>query len=223
MSKILVVPDIHGRDFWKKPCQKWQESIVFLGDYHDPYDLSIYQPSKKESLDNLKELVDFVTKRRKDIKEYPTVCLCGNHDWSYYTGHYRCRYDYGHSKEVLELLNKLELQFMFILNSGKSFLFSHAGITKSWLNFHNIESPKKFEKEHIKFVEDVPYSRGGDSPYGSFLWNSLSDYKKDEHLSEYYQVFGHTWMDEPVITDTYAMLDCCKCFVINNDNIKPYE
>ena len=37
-NRILVIPDVHGRSFWKKaveetPCEK----IVFLGDYMDPY------------------------------------------------------------------------------------------------------------------------------------------------------------------------------------------
>lgn len=33
-QRILVIPDVHGRDFWKRavettPCEK----IIFLGDY----------------------------------------------------------------------------------------------------------------------------------------------------------------------------------------------
>ena len=36
MSKILLIPDIHGRDFWKK-AKDFEGEIVFLGDYLDPY------------------------------------------------------------------------------------------------------------------------------------------------------------------------------------------
>ena len=40
MSKILVIPDCHGRTFWKDAVEKHAEEcdkIVFLGDYLDPY------------------------------------------------------------------------------------------------------------------------------------------------------------------------------------------
>lgn len=65
MSKILVVPDVHGRDFWKGPCQEWQGSIVFLGDYHDPYP---YQVSQHRSRKNLEELVEFYEENSNKIK-----------------------------------------------------------------------------------------------------------------------------------------------------------
>jgi len=35
---MILVPDIHGRDFWKKIREKaTEEKIIFLGDYIDPY------------------------------------------------------------------------------------------------------------------------------------------------------------------------------------------
>ena len=40
-KKILVVPDVHGRTFWKEPVGRLLESVdrvVFLGDYLDPYE-----------------------------------------------------------------------------------------------------------------------------------------------------------------------------------------
>ena len=37
---ILVLPDIHGRKFWKEKCQDITkyDRVIFLGDYFDPYD-----------------------------------------------------------------------------------------------------------------------------------------------------------------------------------------
>ena len=38
--KILVIPDVHGRRFWKRPLERYikkVDKIVFLGDYFDPY------------------------------------------------------------------------------------------------------------------------------------------------------------------------------------------
>ena len=38
-KKVLVVPDVHGRLFWKEPVERYLEEVdrvVFLGDYLDP-------------------------------------------------------------------------------------------------------------------------------------------------------------------------------------------
>ena len=40
MGKILIIPDTHGRRFWKDPCLNHKnefEKIVFLGDFVSPY------------------------------------------------------------------------------------------------------------------------------------------------------------------------------------------
>lgn len=47
MTKILVIPDLHGRGFWKEPCNNWEGKIIFLGDYHDPYGDLIIGNKKK--------------------------------------------------------------------------------------------------------------------------------------------------------------------------------
>ena len=39
--KYLIIPDLHGRAFWREPVmetlEKTAAKIVFLGDFHDPY------------------------------------------------------------------------------------------------------------------------------------------------------------------------------------------
>ena len=222
MTKILVVPDIHGRDFWKEPCQKWQGSIVFLGDYHDPYGHCVGEPDAEESLANLRELVEFVSERESD-HPYSTVCLLGNHDCSSYTGRFKCRYDYRHSEEVLELIKKLNPQISYELvydinGVYNKYLFTHAGVTKNWLDYHQLKNVGTLTMNDLDILEEVPFSRGGESYFGSPIWNSLEDFQDEEHLPEYYQIFGHTWggRTEPVITDTYAMLDCGKAFILDS-------
>ena len=77
MTKILVIPDVHGRSFWKEPCNNWEDKIIFLGDYHDPYGEYIdEEPNKAESLTNLRELTAFVENRRHTSD---VICLLGNH------------------------------------------------------------------------------------------------------------------------------------------------
>ena len=37
-SRILIIPDVHGRTFWRDAVEAAGEMpIVFLGDYLDPY------------------------------------------------------------------------------------------------------------------------------------------------------------------------------------------
>ena len=40
MSKILIIPDLHGRDMWKQHVLQHENSvdkIIFLGDYLDSF------------------------------------------------------------------------------------------------------------------------------------------------------------------------------------------
>ena len=224
MTKILIVPDVHGRSFWKESCNNWEDKIVFLGDYHDPYGGYIDgEPNTAESLANLKELVAFVENRRK-ISD--VICLLGNHDCHYFNTSDRCRFDYKHNEEVKELISNLSPQLYYIYEDLTSevpnkYLFSHAGITQDWLDFNHLklEDLDNIDITNLSPLDQIPYSRGGYDLYGSCIWNSVSDYVGAYHIPTYYQIFGHSWggRTKPIITDKYAMLDCCKPFVLNTE------
>ena len=55
---ILIVPDVHGRKFWKEPCSNVEkyDKIIFLGDYLDPYTWR-EDISKDDAIDNFKEII----------------------------------------------------------------------------------------------------------------------------------------------------------------------
>ena len=59
MSKVIILPDIHGRTFWKYALEHIDEfdKVIFLGDYLDPY------PHEgitfDESVENFKEILEF--------------------------------------------------------------------------------------------------------------------------------------------------------------------
>lgn len=42
----LIIPDVHGRDFWKDAANRFPGNIVFLGDYLDPYPLEGISPDE---------------------------------------------------------------------------------------------------------------------------------------------------------------------------------
>ena len=77
MNYILIIPDIHGRIFWKEPCKEFKgKHIVFLGDYLDPY--KHQNILEKTALENFKEILEF----KKNNKDLVTLLL-GNHDLHY--------------------------------------------------------------------------------------------------------------------------------------------
>ena len=79
--KYLIIPDIHGRTFWRKPMEKFYdkvEHIIFLGDYFDPY------PSEKitesDAIDNWHNIMSFIADNELWGR---TTMLIGNHDAHY--------------------------------------------------------------------------------------------------------------------------------------------
>ena len=86
--KILVIPDIHSRKFWREHINSDVDRIIFLGDYLDPYPDEIRDsPDSMEckSFDdyesNLRMLNDIITLKKSNPDK--VVLLTGNHTDSY--------------------------------------------------------------------------------------------------------------------------------------------
>ena len=77
MEELIVVPDIHCRDFWKKVLTIKDKKIIFLGDYLDPYPYEGL--SFENGINGLKQIIDF----KKNNPERVTLLL-GNHDFNYF-------------------------------------------------------------------------------------------------------------------------------------------
>ena len=209
-NKVLVVPDIHGRKFWKEPCNKWDGQIIFLGDYHDPYN---WQCSNHDSLVNLYELVNFYNNNTDRC-----VFLLGNHDCSYVGSMITCRYDAQQAKEVATLLRQLPMKPIYIQNN---IIFSHAGTTQDWLRYNNIgiDDLLQFHWDDTR-LNQVSAFRGGYNKYSSPTWCDVREYDSSVKLNGYYQVFGHTQLElEPIITDKFACLDVRKTFIVDTNEI----
>ena len=134
--KILILPDIHGRTFWKEAIDKFPKEdypdlkIVFLGDYLDPYS-GIEDIDAKAAYDNFLEILDYI---KNDERIIP---LIGNHDWHYFVSLDTCRIDHAREKNIERLfinnISHFRLTYTIDLNDHK-YLFSHAGITQKWLD-----------------------------------------------------------------------------------------
>lgn len=209
--KILLIPDVHGRDFWVEPTQKYintVDKVIFLGDYHDPYP---QQVSVSTSFKHLRDMVVPFVESNKD----KVICLLGNHDHSYVANGIPCRFDYLNCREVKEYLNALNLQLTYAVDGC---LFSHSGVLPTWMS--------KFEYTSIDELNNIPFDdislqsmskyRGGDyNEIGSPIWGDLREYTYAYHLKDWFQIFGHTQLNSEYISKDFACLDCRQVFLLD--------
>ena len=66
MKDVLILPDIHGRSFWREAVKNLSpdDYAIFLGDYADPYPHEGISP--EEAWINLLDIIVFA-------KEHPTL------------------------------------------------------------------------------------------------------------------------------------------------------
>ena len=215
--KLLIIPDVHGRDFWMEPCSHVDEfdKVIFLGDYHDPYSWEVSQDTSRHRLRD--SLLPFV-------QQFPdkVVCLFGNHDGNYLVGDMADRVDYWHKREIREYMEKMNIKL--IHQEGK-YLFSHSGVLPAWLKANDLtlHDLNNLPFSHQALMQVSPY-RGGWSEAGSCVWGDVREYALKEHIPDIYQIFGHSQLTEDaVIMEDWADLDCRKAFTLIDDELKPYE
>lgn len=217
MKNIILIPDVHGRTFWKDaiPYVKGGTPCIFLGDYVDSYGFD--NISNLQTYNNLHEILTFARENRDRV-----TLLLGNHDLSYLGNPMGIwsvdanRFCYEYADIISEDLNdNIDLLSLcdFREIGGKQFLFSHAGIHPLWLSWSNLfndievsQNPKLLVKMintlfcesfdagvRTEFMEDlamVSSFRGGDAPVGSMVWADADEFL--EVKSEFTQIFGHT-------------------------------
>jgi len=229
--KILIIPDIHGRTFWKKAVEEHAEEcdkIIFLGDYLDPYPWECIEDgiTRKSSIENFKEIMQY----KKDNPD-KVVLLLGNHDLPYYDRLFitRSRYDSSNAYKIKQNFgrNRNLFQLAYELDMDKHYLFTHAGVSKSWYEWRKniigdftVENLNRLKgiPAGIKILCDVSRERGGFGSIGSMVWSDILEKGDTEDFEGIYQIFGHSQqISQPVITKTWACLDCRKAFILNDD------
>ena len=226
-EKILIMPDIHGRTFWKDAFELHPGlDTIFLGDYVDPYD-----GREQEALDNFKEIIEYARKNNWNL-------LLGNHDLHYFLDIRGCRKDKEREKEIRQLfLDNLDLFNLAAVRKieGKYYMFTHAPVFKGWVDefelplhpvyladkLNNMLHDLENNKETLECILDrVSRYRGGRDNWASMIWADVDElrFKEAEILPDIdYSIFGHT--QEPVkgIQPTYACIDNHHAYVLMND------
>ena len=63
MNKLIIIPDVHGREFWRKAAYENPDGeFLFLGDYLDPYELEGI--SEAEAFRGLEDIIGFKKEER---------------------------------------------------------------------------------------------------------------------------------------------------------------
>lgn len=235
---MIIIPDLHGRDFWMKPVHEnlGKERIIFLGDYLDPYDHEDIATS--EVFPRFEEIIAL----KRENPDTMTLLL-GNHDLHYLNGDLGgSRYDFLHGfrnkKAILDNLDLFQMAYQVEI-AGKKYLFSHAGIMRGWLeaNQHllgDIQPDEACSKLNAYLQDreswprfftalgDASRARWGSSKYGSMIWSDVEDWADDEsfELPDIYQIFGHSQQEvDPVIGKHFACLDCRRAFRLTEDGL----
>lgn len=206
MKTRLIVGDYHGRlDVFKKIYYKENPNdVIMLGDYVDSHD----NINDNEQEIALKELLNI--KRSHTNGDF--IMLIGNHDYQYYyNNHYEERYSgfsfmrlkWAHPLFV-ELIKSDVLQCIYIDDLNKT-IYSHAGVTNTWLKLNNIEvtdvnnAMKDDTKKNVfRFSLGIHprFSGNGDSIDNSCIWvrpySLLDDMYIDEDNYMWTQIVGHT-------------------------------
>ena len=231
MGKILIIPDVHCRSFFKEPVKKYidkVDKIIFLGDYLDPYDFEDGVTRKRK----IKNLVQILT--LKDENPDKVILLLGNHDLHY------CDYKYGNDiipcsryDKITERKNLTEKLYTAGDKKGNfqlayeidNILFSHAGIMKDWLDDYCKCTLDEFLEDNSKAYGNlwiVSFMRGGYGDFGSCVWNDVREFKNQ--FDDIFQVFGHTQLrgNDPTIDEKnrFACLDCRQAFLMDTETNK---
>ena len=229
MNNLIIIPDIHGRGFWREAVEsRPEDEIIFLGDYLDPYPKE--EISESEAFEGLRDIIDL-----KERNPERVTLLWGNHDLHYlYPEYMGSRYDFDNAERNAHYFWDHQTLFKMAYETkvgDKRVLFSHAGVGKGWIG----QSFPGLKEEDItaELLNDAvgypPFMdalgaiscfRGGDKEYGSMIWADVTEYLySDNRYEGIVQVFGHTKVPGPVcVGGAMYCLDCSKAFMFNKED-----
>jgi len=209
-EEVLVVPDVHGREFWRD-AQNYKGKIIFLGDYVDPYPVEGILP--EEAYNRFIEIIEFA-------KSNPNVVLLvGNHDYQYiHRPEIMSRPDLERYDQLRSLFRD-NIKLFHLYHKINNVYFAHAAITRDWLDSINKQSIEDVDMLDVNSIWRPSWYRWGNYQWGSCIWEDLREsLEHQDSLIGDYQIFGHTALySEPTITEKFACLDTQQLYLIKND------
>lgn len=233
--KLLAIGDIHGRSAWKSIVRSNAfDKVIFMGDYFDTFD----PITPEEQLSNFLEIVRFKKQNPEKV-----VLLIGNHDFHYlpvalqagirYSG-FQSPFAGVFSEVLARHLDQLQVTYLH-----EQILFTHAGVTHSWIKRTiklNKYSAEKFSKVKLdSYINEVfkttpklfffyGHDPNGNDVLQSPLWVRPQSLAEDP-FGDFTQVIGHTSQRKIEVIDLANgkkayLIDCLgnseECLVLNN-------
>ena len=230
--KTLIIPDVHGRTFWKYAIDKFPKekypnlNIVFLGDYLDPYELPDEHVTRLEAIENFKMIIEYA-KNDKRIH-----LLIGNHDMHYfYNAQYKSRVDeknYTIIKSIFEEnLDLFNVAFEEKVNR-KKILYTHAGVTRFWLDHLRFIGKLSCDNNKVEYIDRLGNKRKKISdeqlPFCEMLRDMTPEADKLNKMLHNFQGQANLWMCSWVRGGDYDFGSCIWAdmeeWVYINSNVK---
>ena len=228
--KILVFGDIHGRTIWKQIIEDTNPDLtIFLGDYVTTHE----NISPEQQLSNLYDILDY-----KEENSNSVILLRGNHDMCE-LGYYWAEC-WPSERKVRDIMSVDPLKSRFLsltqwIYIMDNIVFSHAGISKVWLehvlgeiDIHNINNYEISER--FGFYPENYYDYSGQSQTQPPTWIGPLTLVTC-NIDGYTQVVGHTPVK--VVSCIYAEngehiwlcdnLGNGECLIIEDNKFKRYE
>ena len=229
METQIIIPDLHGREFWRGAVKDMGESdhVVFLGDYMDPYeDDWIYW---SDAFKSLQDIIAF-----KKAHPGQVTLLYGNHDLHYlFPALKGSRFNMYQAHKLHSVFSENADAFQMAFEhqiDDRRYLFTHAGVSRMWLETHrnifgypdevtaDTFNRLSFTDDFVKALADVSSWRGGSAKAGSLIWADAREFEwPGSMLPGIIQIFGHTRLDEgaKVMDGNAWCLDCQRAFYLD--------
>ena len=198
MKKRLILGDIHGHIDFVKQIYEYETptDVIILGDYCDSFKL------KPEDIAYCFNELLFLKSNHKHGEFH---LLIGNHDLHYMltSEEYSGKNYLTESMMYETLMNAWDDKIIepYIVDEKNKTIYSHAGITKTWLNDWGHKLGDDVHLDSLRFTFGNTLNCYGDCPENGFVWvrpNSLYS----DMLDGYKQVVGHTVTEKAVIIGT---------------------
>ncbi len=210
--KTVVIGDIHGRNVWKKIIFKEDpDRVIFIGDYFDSHE----EFTAEQEMNNFLDIIEY-KKTSKDV-----IMLIGNHDFHYFEREFPYTGFQAGAATSINWILKDNSRFMQAAYAMDDILFTHAGVSETWLNdvIQDVADLKKLlpldkSQKIADFVNQVwlhkpiffqfnGWEKHGDNATQTPIWIRPLSLTKDTHSlrKNVIQVVGHTrqselWMDD---------------------------
>jgi predicted phosphodiesterase len=202
--KILAIGDIHGRKKWELLQKEEADKIIIIGDYFDHFTIT------QNQIKNFEKILNWKASDPNKVE-----LLFGNHDYHYLVKGRVQHTGYNPNALISQLLiDAVKSDLLKIFYIHDNFLFSHAGITNTYLSYLNddgftmedLNDILKYKEMLLEFGYYGGKDQSGNDPSQGPLWvrpNSLIG----DLIPKYTQIVGHTVQHNIKIYDRLIIID----------------